>query len=153
MSHIWRKAREGDERETVLICKATQFREIAGAITELIARMEADWVAQGRPKEEAIFIDVNATIGHMMFLWDKKGGGAFSFSDDWPPYYLELRELWRESEDHRDGAGHFDRRTRRAIYVAVKDMLIAAERVGHAEPYEVYHLFEGATSRLQRVLV
>lgn len=149
----WKKARAGDERETVLMCTATQFREIADAITELIARMEADYVAQGRSKEEAIFIDVNCTIGHLMFLWDNKGGGALNFSDDWPPYYLELRELWWESEEHRDGAGHFNRRTRRAIYLAVKNMLIAAERAGNAEPYEVYHLFEGRNSRSQRVLV
>lgn len=149
----WKKARAGDERETVLICTATQFREIADAITELIARMEADYVAQGRSKEEAIFIFINCTIGHLEVSWEIKGGGGAWFDDDWPPYYLELRELWWESEEHRDGLDHFNLQAHFAICSCVEDMLIAAEQAEQPEPYEVYELFEGSTNGSQRVLV
>lgn len=116
----WKKARASDERETVLMCTATQFREIAGSIAELIARMEADWVAQAHPKEAAILIDINSTEGHLMASWDIKGGGGAFTGDNWPTYYLELKALWNEAESHGEGAHHFDRQAHFAICSAVE---------------------------------
>jgi hypothetical protein len=149
----WKKARESDEHESVLICKATYHTEIASAIRELIERMEADYLALGLPKEEAIFIDINATNGHLMFTWDKKGGGACFYDENWPILYLELKELWRQSLDHEEGAGHFDQQVHVAICTVVGDMLIEAEETNAEERYEFYELFEGSTNGSQRVLV
>jgi hypothetical protein len=149
----WKKARETDERESVLVCTATQFRDIAPLIRELIERMEADYVALGFAKEEAIFIDINATNGHMMFSWDKKGGGACFYDENWPVFYLELKQLWRESLDHDEGAYHFDNQVHIALCCVVEELLIEAEEADQPERYEFYELFEGSTNGSQRVLV
>lgn len=147
----WKKARASDERETVLICAETGFREIGSSLTELIARLETDWLAGGFAKEAAIFIDINSSEGYLMVSWDITGGGGAFSGDNWPTYYLELRALWRESESHADGAQNFDRQVHFAICSAVEDMRIAAEEAGQPVPYEVYELFEGSTNGSQRV--
>jgi hypothetical protein len=150
----WKKARASDVRETVLKCDATSFRDITTSLTELIARMESNWLADGFPKAEAIFIDINSTNGHLMVSWDiKGGGGAFCCDDNWPTFYLELKALWQESESHADGAHHFDRQAHFAICSVAEDILIAAEEAGQPEPYEVYELFEGSANGSQRVMV
>ena len=149
----WKKAREEHDNETVLICTATYFPDIAFWIRELVERMEADWVEEGRAKEEAIFIDINATNGHMMFSWDKKGGGGCFYDENWPTYYLELRQLWEESLEHEEGAQHFDNQAHIALCCVVEQMLIEAEEDDVEERYEFYELFEGSTNGAQRVLV
>lgn len=149
----WKKARSSDERETVLVCEETGFRAIGQSLAELIARMEADWLALGYAREAAVFVDINSSEGQLMVTWDIKGGGGIYSSADWPTYYLALRVLWRESEDHPEGADHFDRQVHFAICSAVEDMLIAAEEAGQPAPYEVYELFEGSTNGAQRVVI
>jgi hypothetical protein len=149
----WKKAREEHDSETVLVCTATYFPDIKIYIRELIERMETDWVAAGYAKEEAIFIDINATNGHMMFSWDKKGGGGCFYDENWPTYYLELKELWRESLDHEEGAQHFDNQAHIALCCVVEQLLIEAEEADVEERYEFYELFEGSINGAQRVLV
>ncbi len=153
MNENWRKARDHHDCETILRCDETGFREIAQSLTELIARMEADWLAGGFAKEAAIFIDISSSIGHLMVTWDIKGGGGVYANPDWPTYYLELRRLWLESEDHSDGPDHFDQQAHFAICLTVENMLIAAEEAGQPEAYEVYELFEGSTNGAQRVVI
>ena len=149
----WKKARASDANETVLVCVATDFREIGNSLGELVSRMEADWLARGFCREAAIFIEINSTEGHLMVSWDIKGGGG-AFSDDkWPTYYLELKTLWQEADSHAEGAHHFDRQTHFAICSCVEDMLIAAELADQPELYEVYELFEGSTNGSQRVVI
>lgn len=149
----WKKARAGDARETVLVSTATNFREIGNSLGALIGRMEADWLADGATRQAAIFIDINSTEGHLMVTWDVKGGGGAFTGENSPNYYLELRALWREAEDHVEGAHHFDRQVHFAICSCVEEMQIAAQQAGEAGPYEVYELFEGSTHGAQRVVV
>jgi hypothetical protein len=149
----WKKARASDERETVLICEATACPEIAKSLAELMERMEADWLVDGFAKEAASFIDINSSIGHLMVTWDIKGGGGVYSNPDWPTYYLELRRLLLESEDHKSGADHFDRQAHFAICLCIENMLIAAEEASQPAPYEVYELFEGSTNGSQRVVI
>jgi hypothetical protein len=149
----WKKARASDERDTVLICTSQNFRDIGKSLLELIGRMEADWLVRGFKKEDAIFIDINSSEGHVMVSWDVKGGGGAFSNDAWPTCYLELRHLWRAAEDHAEGAGHFDKQVHFAICCAVEDMLDAAEAAGAAPAYEVYELFEGCTNGAQRVTI
>jgi hypothetical protein len=153
MSENWRKARDHHERATILKCDATGFRAIGQSLGELIARMEADWLAGGHAREEAIFIDINASNGHLMVTWDIKGGGGVYSNPDWPTYYLEPRRLWLESEDHADGAEHFDKQAHFAICTFLENMLITAEQVVQPAPYEVYELFEGSTNGAKRVVI
>lgn len=150
---IWRKARENDTNENVLVCTETHFSGIAPCIGQLVEHMEANWVAQGFCKEEAVFIDVNATNGHLMCSWDKKGGGACFYDENWPVYYLELKLLWHESLDHAEGAQHFDNQVHIALCCLVSQLCGEAEDAGVHEGYEFYALFEGSTHGAQRVVV
>jgi hypothetical protein len=135
--------------DKVIICDATDAKGIAAALTDFIAQMEAAYVAQGHAKEEAIFIEINSAEGFLMIGWDRKGGGDPLFGEDhWPVHYLELKHLWRATENQYD----FDCVAHMAICTVVEEMLIAAEEKGEAEPYEFYELFE-SSSASQRVLV
>lgn len=150
---IWKKARESDAHDSVLVCNETHFQGIAPAIRALVERMEADWLALGFAKEDAVFVDVNATNGHLMLTWDKSGGGGCFYDENWPVYYLELKALWRESLDHPEGAYHFDNHAHIALCSVVEALLIEAEAADQPERYEFYELFEGSTNGAVRVLV
>ena len=54
------------------------------AVTELIARMDSDWLAEGNPKAEAVLISINATNDHIMFTWDHRDGGGDFYAEQWP---------------------------------------------------------------------
>jgi hypothetical protein len=146
----WKKAHDGAVVESILVCTATYFPEISPAVSELITRMEADWLAEAYGKAEAIFMDINATNGHIMFTWDHRDGGANFYEEGWPTYYLELPALWQESMEHAEGASHFDSQAHMALCDVVGRVLCQAEDSGVEEDYFYYVKFEwsGSARRL-----
>ena len=148
----WKKCHPDEVGESVLVCTSTSFEEISLAVRELIERMTADWLAAGHPKAEAVFMDVNATNGHIMFTWDHADGGANFYDEGWPTYYLELPDLWQESLEHEKGASHFDSQAGLALFVEVGRVMCQAEETGIEEDYIYYEKYEWR-SVAQRLIV
>ncbi len=148
----WKKAHPDEVGESILVCTSTNSDEMALAVRELIKRMEADWLAAGHPKAEALFMDVNATNGHIFFTWDHLDGGADFYAEGWPTYYLELPALWQESLEHERGASHFDDAAHVALCIEVGRVLCEAEETGIEEDYIYYEKFEWRSSA-ERLIV
>lgn len=125
--------------DKVIICEAIDAKGIAAALEDFIARMEADYLAQGHAKEDAIFIEINSAEGFLMVGWSLKGGDASPFEHDhWPVHYLELKHLWRAAKNQRQ----FERVAHKAIYMVAVETQRTTEMGGNEEPYEFYELFE-----------
>lgn len=148
----WKSASPESDVHSILECDSTDYAIIALAVRDVIETMEKDWLALGKPKAEAVFIYIDATNGHLMFTWDKSGGGANFYDEGWPTYYLELKRLWKESLEHNDGARHFDDNAHMAICDEVGRVLFKAEETGIPEDYEYYEKFEWSSSA-ERVIV
>lgn len=149
---MWKKGHPEEVGESILVCTATYFPEIGPAVRELIERMQAEWLAAGHAKAEAVFMDINATNGHIMFTWDHADGGANFYDEGWPTYYLELPDLWQESLEHEEGASHFDSQAHLALCQEVGRVLCQAEETGIEEDYIYYEKFEWR-SVAQRLIV
>lgn len=148
----WKKVHPDEVGESLLVCTATDYGEIGLAVRELIERMTADWLTAGYAKAEAVFMDVNATNGHIMFTWDHFDGGADFYEEVWPTYYLDLPELHRESIRHERGSSHFDAVAHMALCEEVGRVLFAAEETGIEEDYAYYEKFEWRSSA-ERLIV
>ncbi len=148
---IWEKIHPDEVGESVLVCTSTSIAEIGLAVRELIERMAAEWQAEGHPKAEAVFMDINATNGHIFFTWDNLAGGANFYEEGWPTYYLKLKELWRESLEHKKGADHFDKVARLALCEEVKRVRLLAKETGIKDRYIYYAKFEGRR-RVKRLI-
>ena len=145
----WKKSHPDEVGESVLVCTSTSFEEISLAVRELLERMTADWLAAGHPKAAAVFMDINATNGHIFFTWDHADGGANFYEEAWPTYYLELPDLWQESLEHEEGASHFDSQAHIALCIEVGRVMCEAEETGIEEDYIYYEHFEwGSAGRL-----
>lgn len=140
-------AREEAEIDLVVRCTATDFPAIGKAILEAVSRMEQVTAGMGDGRPCELLVEVNAANGHLMLTWRDEGAAPL-FA------YVELKQLWRQSLDHAEGAGLFEREAHCAICDATEAFMHDAGG-NWLEPgqerYRVFELFEWGEAR--RVLV
>lgn len=148
----WKKAHPDEVGESILVCRSTKYDRIGLAVRELIERMAADWLAAGHAKAEAVFMYVNATIGHIFLSWSHPDGAEDFSEEGWPTYYLELPALWQESLGHERGSSHFDDEAHMALCEEVGRVMFRAEELGIAPDYIYYKKFEWSSSASELIV-